>query len=192
MSRYTILIDVDNVLEDLNTAWVNALNKKYGFSVLPTDIIDWDIHKFFKGLSRTQVFSPLHNAEFWEQLTPIDKSQYYIERLINEGYEVYLLTSSHPDTIRYKYKFLHKYFPQIPFRNIIFCSNKQMVNGDVLVDDAPHNLIGGVYDKILMDAPHNKSFDAKLNGMYRVHNWDEIYYTISKLYKSKQKGTYWV
>lgn len=29
----TILVDVDNVLENLNTVWVQGLNKKYGTDV---------------------------------------------------------------------------------------------------------------------------------------------------------------
>lgn len=34
--------DFDNVLEDLITAWINAVNKKFGTDVNPNDIIDWE------------------------------------------------------------------------------------------------------------------------------------------------------
>ena len=42
----TILVDVDNVLENLNEAWVNAVNDKYDTNVSPDDIASWDIEDF--------------------------------------------------------------------------------------------------------------------------------------------------
>lgn len=38
-----------------------------------------------------------------------------------------------------------------------------------------HNLDGGVYAKILMDAPHNRGIDESLYGALRAHNWDDVY-----------------
>jgi 5'(3')-deoxyribonucleotidase len=177
----TVLVDVDNVLEDLNSAWVDAVNKKYGTSVSPEDIASWDIEKYFNGLSRTQVFSPLHDENFWKSLEPIDGSQVYLKKLIDDGYKVLLVTSSHPDTIQYKYKFIIKHFPYISFKDIIFTSRKQMVRGDVMIDDAPHNLEGGEYLGLLMCSPHNKGYNAEKQGFIRVSNWEQIYNTIKSI-----------
>ena len=170
-----ILVDVDNVLEDLHTYWVAAVNKKYGTNVKPEDVTAWNIDKFFDGLSRSQVFSPLHTKELWESMVPLENSQKLLKQLKADGHRVYLLTSAHPDTIPYKYSFLQKYFPFIPFKDIIIASHKQMVMGDVLIDDAPHNLEGGQYRGILVDASHNKNYDEKAHGFIRVKNWEEIY-----------------
>lgn len=57
----------------------------------------------------------------------------------------------------------------------IVTKNKQLVNGDILIDDGVHNLEGGRYKKILMSAPHNKGYDAELHGMTRVKSWEEAY-----------------
>lgn len=57
---------------------------------------------------------------------------------------------------------------------MIITANKQMIRGDVLIDDGVHNLEGGSYKKILMTAPHNRNYDAEANGMIRVSNWTEI------------------
>lgn len=186
--KLTILVDVDNVLEDLIAAWVEALNIKYGTSVSPLDITEWDITKFFPGLSRNQVFSPLHTKELWASLTPLPGAEEYLLRLSEDGHDIVLLTSAHPDTVSDKYKFINKYFPFISFKNIIFASRKQMVKGDILIDDAPHNLIDGDYIKILMTAPHNSSFNAYKNNMIRVETWEEIYKLISSI--SERLGKY--
>lgn len=183
MKSLTILVDVDNVLEDLNTAWVNAVNAKYGTSVQPEEIVDWEIQKFFPTLSRTQVFSPLHTKELWENLVPLDGSQEYLQRLMDDGHKIVIVTSAHPDTIPYKYKFLIKYFPRLSFKDVIISSQKQLVCGDVLIDDAPHNLECGSYKGILMDAPHNSNYDAEANGFVRVKDWSAVYQAINQMAK---------
>ena len=41
--QITVLVDVDNVLEDLDTPWVKAVNDKYGTNVKVSDITNWNI-----------------------------------------------------------------------------------------------------------------------------------------------------
>ena len=48
-----------------------------------------------------------------------------------------------------------------------------------MVDDAPHNLVGGDYIKLLYDAPHNQNFDTESHCITRVHNWGEVYFAIN-------------
>ena len=71
-------------------------------------------------------------------------------------------------------KVLFRYFPFISPRQVIITGRKQMIRGDVLIDDGIHNLEGGEYKKILFTKPYNRAYDAETNGMVRVHNWDEI------------------
>ena len=73
---------------------------------------------------------------------------------------------------------LFKWFPYLSWKNVIVTHNKQMIIGDVLVDDAPHNLIGGRYKKILMSAPHNRHFETTGTGIVRVSNWLQVYEVI--------------
>lgn len=70
---------------------------------------------------------------------------------------------------------LFRYFPMFTWNDVIITAHKQLINGDVLVDDGVHNLIGGSYKKLLMTAPHNREFDAESNGMTRVLNWSDVY-----------------
>ena len=182
-NKFTILSDVDGVLEDLVSPWVQALNIKYDRNVSPSDIIEWDITKFFPGLSKTQVFSPLHKEQFWKDLQPYEDAQQYIQKLIEDGDRVVLLTSAHPDTVPYKWQWINRHFPCIAFRDIIIASDKQMISGDVLIDDAPHNLIGGNYTPLLFTARHNESFNAVGNSIIRVDNWWQIYNKIQELHR---------
>ena len=78
-------------------------------------------------------------------------------------------------------KVIFKYFPFLSWENVIITSNKEMIKGDVLIDDGIHNLLNADYKKILMTAPYNRAFPAEENGMIRVSSWSEIYKVISEM-----------
>ena len=71
-------------------------------------------------------------------------------------------------------RLLFHYFPFLSWNQVIITGRKQMIRGDVLIDDGIHNLEGGNYRKILFTAPHNRFYDAEANGMIRVHTWEEV------------------
>lgn len=182
--KLTILIDMDDTIENLIVCWIKKLNERYGTTVQYSDVICWDMAKIFPTLTKDQIFEPLFDETFWDEVQPIEGSVEYIQKLIDDGHSVYIVTNSHYNTLKPKMeKVLLRYFPFISWRNVIIASNKQMIMGDILIDDAIHNLTGGEYIKFLMDAPHNHSFNAEENGMTRVHSWKEIYDLINNIIK---------
>jgi 5'(3')-deoxyribonucleotidase len=181
---YIILSDVDGVLEQLVPPWVSALNEKYHRDVKVDDIVDWDITKFFPGLSKTQVFSPIHTKKFWDELKPREDALEYVKKFVENGDRVVLVTSAHPDTIAYKWQWINRYFPFISFKDIVIASNKQLIMGDFLIDDAIHNLEGGKYIGLLFSANHNKSINVNLySDITRVDNWKQVYCMIESMHR---------
>lgn len=175
--RFTILVDMDCVLENLNEVWIEELNRRHGTTVKPDEVTEWDMTKFYPGLTRTKVFAPLHDENTWNRVTPLPQSQYAVDALKADGHDVIVVTAAHPDTVRWKYEWLSRYFPSIPFKDIIFTSRKQLVHGDYLIDDAPHNLFGGDYRPILFEAPHNRTWepeDSKDVHLWRVPDWPAV------------------
>lgn len=182
MRKLTVLIDADDTIENLCEVWVSWLNEKYNTTVSPTDIKEWDMTKAFPTIPRSEVFKPLFDEAIWKRVTPLPGAVENIQKLIEDGHKVIIVTASHPDTISNKWHYVvEKYFPYITSHDIIVTSKKQLIKGDVLVDDAPHNLEDGDYFKILFDAPHNQSYDAEAKDMTRVYNWDEIYFVINDI-----------
>lgn len=172
----TILVDMDDVIEDLLGSWLETLNDKYSLSVHKSDVKDWDMAKAYPNLSPEQIFEPLHSKSFWETVRPIEGAAEYIQRLINDGHEVYIVTATHYTTLKTKFNcIIKKYFPFISYKNIIVAYKKQMIIGDVLIDDYPINLIGGGYKGLLFDAPYNHGIDAEKYDLIRVNSWKEIY-----------------
>lgn len=181
-SRITLLVDMDDTIENLLPAWAERLNNKYGTSVQGDDITDWDVHRFFPSLTKDEVYSPLYEDKFWETVQPKTDAIHYLSQLNNLGFKLYICTNSNYQTIRCKLEYIiDRYFPFISWWNVITICNKQLINADILVDDGIHNLIGGSYKKILMTASHNKDFDADSNGIIRVNDWHEAFDAIIKI-----------
>lgn len=177
MRSLTILVDMDDTIENLCKAWVKELNKRHGTKVKPSDIHEWDMSKSFPGLPMKEIYAPLHSESFWDTVKPIPGAPEALERLCLDGHRVIIVTASHPDTVPMKLnKVLFKYFPYLGYRDVIIASQKDVVIGDVRIDDNPENLTLA-RDKslrILFTQPHNKSFNATYHGIVRADNWVEI------------------
>ena len=192
MKKYTILVDMDDTIENLLVEWLRWLNVLYSRNVTEDDIRDWNIQKAYPGLISGQVYEPLYNNALWRHVKPKPDAMKYLRKLHDEGHEIYIVTSSNFRTIETKIKdVLFRYFPFIDFDHVILCRKKQMIRGDIMVDDGPHNLIGGDYLKILFTAAHNREFDAEAEGMIRVDNWKDIYDLISFMSFCNMERTEW-
>lgn len=175
-SQVTLLVDLDDTMTDLLSAWLNWLNNQYSTNVRKEDITDYDITKFFPSVSHDKIYAPLYNGRFWASVRPKKDAPLTLLKLKNMGFRIYVCTSSSHKTIPHKVELvLKRYFGFIPCSNIITTTNKQLIKGDILIDDAVHNLVGGSYQKILMTAPHNQEYDASKNDMIRVNNWTEAF-----------------
>ena len=182
MKKLTILIDMDDVLDNLLEVWINELNSLYGTSVKPEQITGWDLTQYFPEISKKSLTMPLFRDYFWEMIRPQRNAIEITKKLQADGHELYVVTASYPESISAKlHRFFFRYFPHITYDHVIVTSKKQMIRGDVLIDDAVHNLVGGKYRGILFKAPHNESFDAEHNGLIRANDWNDIYTIICRI-----------
>ena len=175
-----ILVDMDDVMIDLVSHWVETLNQKYDLNVKPENITDWDMTKFFPTIPTNEIYKPLTKKKFWKDIEPINYAQFYLESMAAEGYQIYVCTSTNWKNVKYKVKYvLKKYFDFIPWENVIITAKKQFIKADYLIDDGVHNLFGGDYTKLLFTKPHNLSFHTEGTDVVRVNGWREIYNYIS-------------
>ena len=181
MKKFTILCDADDTIINLLPRWLAEINQTYGKAVRKEEIQNWDTTKAFPGLTADEVLKPLYRADFWDTVTPIKGSGYYLERLIKDGHDLSIVTASNLETSGEKTAKLLKLFPFLRKEQIIFTQNKQAVPGDVLIDDGVHNLIGGNYRKLLFHQPGNAAFREGEHGITRVYSWKEIYERIKNL-----------
>ena len=189
----TILVDMDDTIEQLLKAWVSGVNEKYSRSVGYDEILSWNVSAAYDGLTFEQVYEIPMQPGFWKTVEPIPGAAEALQRLMQAGHEIYIVTATPYESINEKMTdLLFRWFPFLTWNRVIIAFNKQMIRGDVLIDDGIHNLEGGEYTKILMTAPHNRNYDAEAHGMIRVHNWEEIEAVIEDLARrqSSKKETH--
>ena len=63
-------------------------------------------------------------------------------------------------------------------KNVIITYNKSLINCDILLDDAEHNLINFKGIKVLFDAPYNKNSTV---ADFRVTSWKDFYELVTEL-----------
>ena len=178
----TILVDMDDTIEYLLQAWVRGVNARFRRDASADDVHSWDVSEAFPGLTREQVYSIPDEPGFWGTVDPVPGAAEALQRLMDSGHKIFIVTATTYESVPEKmHDLLFRYFPFLQWDQVIITGNKQMIRGDVLIDDGVHNLEGGDYFKILMTAPHNRNYDAEANGMIRVHTWAEIEQVIAEL-----------
>ena len=181
MRKLKVLCDADDCLENLVLPWTEVINHKFGTNVKWQDITEWDMSKFFPSLAKEQVYSPIYEDGFWDSVQPMPWATSFINQILDDGHELYIVTATNYQTCGAKITKLLELFPMLKWENFIITSNKQMVRGDVLIDDCPQNLIDGLYYKVLFNRPHNQNFNEKEYGIKRVCTLRGAYWEVRKL-----------
>lgn len=181
MKKLTVLVDVDDVIWDFLSVWVQYLNRMSGKSFSIFDITEWRIDQFYPSLQQKQMMSPLSEKDFWSYVQPMPGAQDTLKKIIDDGHRVVLVTASGSDTLKYKVRHLLSLFPFFSEKDIIIAHDKSLIYGDVMIDDGPHNLEHTSCVPVLFSRPHNLSCDAENRGWNRVDSWSEIYRLIKDL-----------
>ena len=137
-----ILVDCDDTIWDLCSCWVNWLNNEYNLNVSPDDINCWDITKTFTMLEKEKIYQPLFIKEFWDSIKINPDAVKYLSKLHEENHEIFFVTSTDYNSLPYKVPIILDNFSFIDKKHIITTYRKDLIVGDVLIDDYYKNLIG--------------------------------------------------
>ena len=179
-----ILVDMDNVITDFNKAVVKEFDS-YGFKRHPEkfmasyDISEWYVHE----ASEIKVlFNDLMEAEgFWAGLDPIPGAIEGLATLLENKHELYVVSTpwwSSPCCAIEKWQWIQANLKDLidPFTQVIFMSQKYLVQGDLLIDDSPRHMCQWLtlhsYG-IIFDCPYNQIIDTPYK-YYRAKDWNRV------------------
>lgn len=167
----TLLIDMDSVICDLMTEWHTRYNHDYDDNLTVERLKCWNSEKYVKPECGMKIYDYLKVPGLFLQLNPLPNAIEVIERL-HKQYDVLIVTSSVSNAFSEKEAWVEKHLPFIGKHNLIFSHRKDMIVGDLLFDDAPHNLMefsstGRL--AVAMDYPYNQEINVP-----RVKNWLEF------------------
>lgn len=170
MGKPVLLLDMDEVVVDFTRAWIDRFREKTGISLNREDWEAWDLKRILPDDVFHGFVATLREPGFFRHLPPMDGAIEGIKEL-NEQYDIVFLTASSQYAYNDKYHWIEEHLSFVNKPNLILTHRKDLVIGDYLVDDAPHNLLQSpAKTKIIFDAPWNR----KLTQFKRVRNWGEL------------------
>lgn len=183
-------IDIDDTL---TTTTASVLAQHYadtGEKIDINDIRTYHIEDYVSEEYREDFYKIFVNKNMWKRLELIPNCVEVIKRLHDKEYQIWFCTSTEASNVKKKYNFLCRTFPFINIRKrLITTPNKQLVNFDILIDDAVHNVVNAPYSSILLNKPWNENFDeAEYNNIYRVYDWSQVEDVVDFIEKVRNNG----
>ncbi|GAB6932238.1 5' nucleotidase, NT5C type [Calditerricola satsumensis] len=172
MNARVLLIDMDSVIVDLMAEWYARYNRDYGDNLTVARATSWDATTYVKPECGAKIYDYLREPGLFAGLKPLPHAIEVLERL-SRRYEIFIVTAS-PSAIAYAEKeaWVQRHLPFLGRERLIFAHRKEMIRGDLLFDDAPHNLrrfqaTGRI--AVAMDYPYNRDVACP-----RVSSWLEF------------------
>jgi 5'(3')-deoxyribonucleotidase len=170
-----IKIDVDGVLRDMLSMMCEIYNKCYNENLKPEDVKDYDVDVSFTkckeedGISAKYFFFNEYAYEIYNCADVLPKAKEAMDILHNLGHYIIIVTNQE--------SYLNKHDTlvwldnnDIYYDSICFTDRKDLVHGDIIVDDNPEflDMCDDNEKKILIDAPYNKNIDKyqRFNSLY--------------------------
>jgi 5'(3')-deoxyribonucleotidase len=147
---------MDDVIADAIERFIEWYERDFGIRYTQPDLQGTNFHRIVPEEHKNIVMAYPHHKDFFKDLPVIENSIEMVEKLHNK-HEVFIASAAQefPHSLAHKNEWLDKYFPFIHWRRRIFCGDKSVLKGDVLIDDNDFNL--SVFDgrRIMFSASHN-------------------------------------
>ena len=171
-------IDCDNVVCNTTESVLAQLYADTGEKLTLDDIKSYYIENYVSDDYKDDFHLIFYKKEMWKRVKVIPHCVEVIKRLHDRGEEIYFVTSTEPQNITKKARFLQRTFPFLDIRKCLITTHcKQMIGVDILIDDYIDNVINANYVSILLDYPWNSTaiFDeSEYDNIYRVFDWLEV------------------
>ncbi|MFT3827603.1 MAG: 5'(3')-deoxyribonucleotidase [Chitinophagaceae bacterium] len=169
MERKRVLIDMDQVMADITTHFIEWYKEATGEQIPYEQLLGRPEVEAFPKPELIRKF--LYTPGFFRTAKVMPGSQEVVAAL-NKHYEVFIVSAAteFPQSLAEKIEWLQEHFPFIGWQQVVLCGSKKPVTGDYMIDDHLKNLDPFEGEKILFTATHN----SHIQGYTRVNNWEEV------------------
>ena len=165
-----LIVDMDDVMADATGQFINFYEKEFGIRVERVVLNGKDEGEGFPD-NHTILSQFPYRINFFRTMEVNANSQEVLE-MLNKKYELFIVSAAmeFPQSLSEKLEWLKQYFPFLSWKQFVFCGSKNIVHGDYMIDDLPHNLEKFNGEKFIFTAPHN----IHVNHFQRLNNWKEV------------------
>lgn len=177
-----IAVDVDDTICNLQEIVVDLFNKRFGSHYTLENFTEYDIMNVLPTQDAIVMKDIYGESGLYNKVKPMPGAQDTLEKLINLGHQVYLVTAAIPETYGEKVAFIKRFFPYIDDNHIVAMKHKHMFKADIMIEDNLQALLAGQhYHRILVNRPWNQSSKDWVYGINRCNNWSEIHEVVNKI-----------
>lgn len=187
--RPIVLLDCDGVLADFVSHFLlfaNAGSRRVDREWIDAehgDVTSWDIGEAFPLLKHAELYRVLTHAGFVRKM-PVMPGAVFAVRYLQKISEVYCVTTPLLGARYWGWERTQWLSTTVGItqERVILCDAKELVDGDVLVDDRPEHLEAWakrhpVGMALLWSSPRNASFKCPAN-IHRVTTWRQVIETV--------------
>lgn len=162
-------IDIDGTLINILDVWLEECNKVHG-----SNLVSCDVKKYYWPDDLDYDARALRQPHLYHFARPVDGAIEAIKK-IQKDHTIVVISHDTKEFAEVKGRIIRRWFG---LENIVFAQNKQCVNYDLLIDDAPHN-----QPDILLAQTYNNIFPG--TWVYRMP-WEPIPYLLERAKKVKE------
>lgn len=159
--RAKILVDLDSTLNNFDYAVLEEASCRTGKPYNYNDCVAFDFKIGFGEYAGQVMHDIFHEPGWFNRLEPLPEMTNLVKRLSNSGYEIVIVSSlpeKSPTAAYDKVLWCGRYLPFVPFDNLVWTRGKHHILGDLLIDDAVHNVVEFPGRSILLPKPYNRTF----------------------------------
>jgi len=182
----TVYVDIDNTLNEFQNHFITYVNKlEYTY-----DNSKMDSYEIFLGINHPDKYTIMekifNDDTFWLSI-PSTEHSYHALHYLYTSYDTYVVTSPwNKQNEHLKKVWLSIHFPFVDSNRVLFCHDKWILAGDIIIDDKPEYLEKCKPNMTTIKSvqPYNKHIKAD----YTLNSWRDIYdimfdYTTKRHYK---------
>jgi 5'(3')-deoxyribonucleotidase len=171
MTKTRIAVDMDEVIADSIARFQEWYTHEFGQEMTRAQLRGKSFHEAVALEHQPALRDYPNRPGFFKDLPLMADSQRVLQELA-QRHELFIASAAmeFPNSFLDKYEWLQLHFSFIPWRNVVFCGDKSILNADFLIDDNAFNFENFRGEGLLFDAPHN----AHETRYRRVHSWQEI------------------
>jgi len=133
-----IIVDIDNTLWDFASVF-NEMLRKIAPSIPPVKDWKWDFYMDYISLDELYcIIDEIHKKQ--DIFEPFPSSRWFLESLLNKGYEIIIASHRQEHSREATEKFLQKH--KLPYTELHLSNNKTVLFDSciAIIDDAPQTL----------------------------------------------------
>jgi 5'(3')-deoxyribonucleotidase len=152
-----IAFDLDSVLNVFHIPWGEWI-RRHDPDFSMENVVSWDTSEYTT--MGKKVFDYLLIPGVFYSVAPAPGHRTVTNSLAAMGHELFVVSSALAVTWPDKVRWIQRYVPAVPERNLMSCSRKGLLDVDMLVDDGLHNFIGFEGHAVIMDHPWNRNEES--------------------------------